>query len=146
MFCLVRTDPAAPKHEGITFLLVDMTTPGIAVRPILLISGASPFCETEFDGVRVPARNVVGTPGKGWEVAKAVLESRARAHLVRAGRALDPGDAVEDVARAHGALEDPVVRGPDRAARDRRVASSLTVKRASRARHRTKGVHRRSPH
>jgi acyl-CoA dehydrogenase len=132
MFCLVRTDPAVPKHEGITFLLVDMTTPGIAVRPILLISGASPFCETEFDGVRVPVRNVVGTPGKGWEVAKAVLEhERALISSARDERST-AGDAVEDVARAHGALEDPVMR--DRIAQlgIDVLASSLTVKRASR--------------
>ena len=54
MFCLVRTDPDAPKHEGISFILFDMTTPGITVKPILLISGMSPFCETFLDNVRVP--------------------------------------------------------------------------------------------
>jgi acyl-CoA dehydrogenase len=133
MFCLVRTDPEAPKHQGITFLLVDMTTPGISVRPILLISGASPFCETTFDGVRVPAGNVVGRPGGGWEVGKAVLEhERAVISSVRDERSA-AGVAVEDVARASGALEDPVVR--DRIAQlgIDLLASGLTVRRAARA-------------
>jgi len=74
MFCLVRTDPKAPKHEGITFILFDMTTPGVSVRPIRLISGLSPFCETFLEDVRVPKHNVVSEPGKGWTVAKRLLQ------------------------------------------------------------------------
>ena len=74
MFMLVRTDPGARKKQtGITFLLVDMATPGVTVRPILLISGASPFCETFFSDVRVPTSNVVGDVNAGWTVAKALL-------------------------------------------------------------------------
>ena len=73
IFALVRTDPNAKKQEGITFLLIDMASPGVSVRPILLISGASPFCETYFDGVRVPVRNVVSKMNAGWTVAKALL-------------------------------------------------------------------------
>src|SRR5678815_5528430 len=60
IFALVRTDPSAKKQEGITFLLIDMETPGVSVRPIRLISGKSPFCETIFDDVRVPVKNVIG--------------------------------------------------------------------------------------
>ncbi|HTJ44794.1 MAG TPA: acyl-CoA dehydrogenase family protein [Kofleriaceae bacterium] len=74
MFCLVRTDADGPKHEGISFLLIDMASPGISVRPIPLISGSSPFCETRFDGVRVPAANLVGREGGGWQIAKRLLE------------------------------------------------------------------------
>jgi len=73
IFALVRTDPAAKKQEGITFLLIDMATPGVSVRPIRLISGKSPFCETIFDDVRVPVKNVVGRINGGWTVAKALL-------------------------------------------------------------------------
>jgi alkylation response protein AidB-like acyl-CoA dehydrogenase len=73
MFCLVRTDPEAKKQEGITFLLFDMETPGVSVKPIQLISGSSPFCETFLTGVRVPVRNVVGKVNGGWTVAKALL-------------------------------------------------------------------------
>ena len=73
IFCLVRTDPAAPKHLGISFLLFDMASPGVSTSPIRLISGASPFCQTFFDDVKVPAANLVGTAGKGWDIAKYLL-------------------------------------------------------------------------
>ncbi len=74
MFMLVRTDPGASKKQsGITFLLVDMATPGVTVRPIRLISGASPFCESFFSDVRVPVSNVVSDVNAGWTVAKALL-------------------------------------------------------------------------
>jgi alkylation response protein AidB-like acyl-CoA dehydrogenase len=73
IFALVRTDPAAKKQEGITFLLIDMATPGVSVSPILLISGSSPFCETHFTNVRVPKKNVVHKVNAGWTVAKALL-------------------------------------------------------------------------
>jgi len=73
MFLLVRTDPSARKQEGITFILMDMETPGVSVKPIKLISGSSPFCETFISGARVPAQNVVGKVNGGWTVAKALL-------------------------------------------------------------------------
>jgi len=73
IFCLVRTDPHASKQAGISFLLVDMETPGISVAPIKLISGDSEFCQTFFDNVRVPKRNLVGKQNEGWTVAKALL-------------------------------------------------------------------------
>jgi acyl-CoA dehydrogenase len=73
IFCLVRTDPAAPKHLGISFLLFDMASPGVTTSPIKLISGASPFCQTFFDNVRVPRENLMGEPGKGWDIAKYLL-------------------------------------------------------------------------
>ena len=73
IFCLVRTDPEAPKHLGISFVLFDMKTPGVSTRPITLISGKSPFCETFFDDVRVEKANLVGTLNRGWDVAKHLL-------------------------------------------------------------------------
>jgi acyl-CoA dehydrogenase len=73
IFCLVRTNPGAPKHLGISFVLFDMETSGVSTKPILLISGKSPFCETFFDNVRVPKENLVGTIDKGWDVAKYLL-------------------------------------------------------------------------
>jgi alkylation response protein AidB-like acyl-CoA dehydrogenase len=73
IFCLVRTDSAAKKHTGIGFVLFDMASPGVSTKPITLISGKSPFCETFFDNVRVEKRNLVGTPGGGWDVAKYLL-------------------------------------------------------------------------
>ena len=74
IFCLVRTDFEAPKHNGITFILFDMATPGVSVKPIKLISGLSPFCETFFQDVRVPRKNVVAKVNEGWTVAKRLLQ------------------------------------------------------------------------
>jgi alkylation response protein AidB-like acyl-CoA dehydrogenase len=73
IFCLVRTDFQAPKHKGISFLLFDMASEGVSTKPILLISGNSPFCETFFDDVKVPKDQVVGEINKGWDVAKYLL-------------------------------------------------------------------------
>jgi acyl-CoA dehydrogenase len=73
IFCLVRTDFQAPKHNGVSFLLFDMETPGVSTKPIRLISGNSPFCETFFDNVRVPKENLVGELNKGWDIAKYLL-------------------------------------------------------------------------
>ena len=72
-FCLVRTDPNH-KHEGISFVLIDMRTPGIEVRPIKLISGVSPFCETFFTDVKVPKENLVGPLNGGWTIGKRLLQ------------------------------------------------------------------------
>ena len=72
IFCLVRTS-TAKKHTGISFVLFDMESPGVSTRPIVLISGKSPFCETFFDNVRVPRRNVVGELNAGWTIAKYLL-------------------------------------------------------------------------
>jgi acyl-CoA dehydrogenase len=116
MFCLVRTDLEASKHGGISFLLIDMTAPGVSVKPIRLISGASPFCQTFFDGVRVPARNLVGNPGQGWTIAKALLKHE-RAFIAKAR---DTAAAIEEPLEAtarrylgesdDGRIADPVLR------------------------------------
>jgi acyl-CoA dehydrogenase len=73
IFALVRTNTQVKKQLGITFILIDMETPGVSTRPIALISGWSPFCETFFDNVRVPLKNVIGDVDAGWTVAKALL-------------------------------------------------------------------------
>ena len=72
-FCLVRTD-TTKKHEGISFVLIDMTTVGVETRPIKLISGESPFCETFFTDVKIPKENMVGQLNGGWEIAKRLLQ------------------------------------------------------------------------
>jgi alkylation response protein AidB-like acyl-CoA dehydrogenase len=79
MYALVRTDPAAPKHLGISLLLIDMKSPGVTVRPIELISGASKFCQVFFDDVRVPKENLVGPVNVGWTVAKRLLQHEREA-------------------------------------------------------------------
>ena len=73
IFCLVRTDTSV-KHEGISFILFDMTTEGVETRPIKLISGSSPFCETFFTDVRVPQSHLVGELNAGWTIAKRLLQ------------------------------------------------------------------------
>ena len=73
IFVLVRTDDSGKKQEGITFILVDMKTPGIEVKPIITIDGDHEVNEIWFDNVRVPAENVVGEEGQGWTYAKFLL-------------------------------------------------------------------------
>jgi len=73
IFCLVRTDPKAKPQEGIGFLLIDMKSPGISVKPIVLIDGAPEVNEVFFHDVKVPVENMVGEPNKGWSYAKFLL-------------------------------------------------------------------------
>jgi alkylation response protein AidB-like acyl-CoA dehydrogenase len=73
MFCLVRTDPEAPKHRGISYILIDMKTPGITVRPLVQMTGDRGFNEVFFDNVHVPRKNLVGKLNEGWLVANATL-------------------------------------------------------------------------
>jgi len=119
IFALVRTDPDARKQEGITFLLIDLETPGVSVRPIRLISGSSPFCETHFENVRVPLRNVVGRVNGGWTVAKALLGHErsmiADAFGVTRRREGPSAGGLAELARralgeAEGRIADPVAR------------------------------------
>jgi len=84
IFCLVRTDPAAKKQEGISFLLIDMRSKGITVRPIQTIDGGVEVNEVWFDEVRVPAENLVGQENKGWDYAKFLLGNE-RTGIARVG-------------------------------------------------------------
>jgi alkylation response protein AidB-like acyl-CoA dehydrogenase len=118
IFCLVRTDPDAPKHDGISFLLIDMESPGISVSPIPLISGASPFCQTFFDDVRVPARHLIGQENGGWTLAKRLLQHE-RAMLSDGTAGGGKRESLVDVARrALGAPSGPL---PDATLRDELV-------------------------
>jgi alkylation response protein AidB-like acyl-CoA dehydrogenase len=74
MFGLFRTEPGAPKHAGISYLLIPMKTPGIEVRPLTMMQGGVDFCEVFFDGARIPAHNIVGRRGEGWKVTRATLK------------------------------------------------------------------------
>lgn len=114
MFCLVRTDFDARKHEGISFVLFDMSTPGVSTRPIRLISGKSPFTETFFDNVRVEKDQVVGEINQGWTVAKYLLtherEMIAASGLSRAGGTPISQLAKKAVGTDNGTLSDPMLR------------------------------------
>lgn len=114
IFCLVRTAASAKKHDGISFILFDMTSKGVTTKPILLISGYSPFCETFFDGVRVPKSHVVGTVNRGWDVAKYLLQHE-RAMISGmgergVGRPLGQVAADSVGTDAQGRLEDTMLR------------------------------------
>jgi alkylation response protein AidB-like acyl-CoA dehydrogenase len=72
-FLLCRTEPDAPKHKGISLLLIDMKTPGITVRPLKQMTDDDEFCEVFFEDVRVPAANLLGAPGAGWNIAMGIV-------------------------------------------------------------------------
>ena len=107
IFCLVRTNPSAPKHKGISFLLFDMASPGVSTRPILLISGNSPFCETFFDDVEVPKDQLVGELDKGWDVAKYLLGHERE---MISGMGLGGGADSLGAALGKRLADDPVLR------------------------------------
>ncbi len=113
IFALVRTEADAPKHLGISFMLIDMEAGGVSTKPILLISGRSPFCETFFDDAKVPAANVVGKPGQGWEIAKYLL-SHERAGIVSEANfgGLNPVSAAHRSGEVdgEGRIGDPILR------------------------------------
>ncbi|MGY4396754.1 alkylation response protein AidB-like acyl-CoA dehydrogenase [Sphingomonas sp. UYAg733] len=106
-FALVRTDKSK-KHEGISFLLIDMTSPGVEVKPIRLISGSSPFCETFFTDVKVPKENLVGQEGEGWTIGKRLLQHE-RQNLSGGGSAagrMFAGKPVSALAREYRGTDD----------------------------------------
>ena len=107
IFCLVRTDKAN-KYQGISFLLFDMTTPGVNTRPIKLISGNSPFCETFFDNVVVPKHQIVGELNRGWDVAKYLL-GHEREMISGAGGS-DRLNAIGAVINRNGGIDNAVLR------------------------------------
>ncbi len=114
-FALVRTDPTR-KHEGISFLLIDMKSSGVEVRPIRLISGSSPFCETFFTDVEVPKENLVGPLNRGWTIGKRLLQHE-RTNLSGGGRlAAAMGRSLADIAKhyvgtdSEGRIADPDLR------------------------------------
>jgi alkylation response protein AidB-like acyl-CoA dehydrogenase len=105
---LARTDLDAPKHRGITYLLLDMTTPGIDIRPLRQMTGDAHFSEVFLDEVRIPLADVVGEVGGGWSVAQTTLASE-RGAIAGGSAGADPTTLV-DLARRHGRTDDPVIR------------------------------------
>jgi len=106
---LARTDPAAPKHKGITYFLVDMKTPGIEVRPLRQATGAAHFNEVFLTDVRVPAANVVGPVNEGWRVTVTTLANE-RVVIGSIGGGASPVRRLIDLARRAGRSADPGVR------------------------------------
>jgi alkylation response protein AidB-like acyl-CoA dehydrogenase len=142
IFFLVRTDESS-KHNGITFLLADMKSEGISIKPIRLISGNSPFCETFFDNVRVPARFVVGGVNRGWTVAKTLLSfersgmgtgSLGGGSVQRKGPALSGSRFIEQakasVGVKNGQMQDAELRTRLASVLIDQMALSLTIERS----------------
>lgn len=135
IFCLVRTDTSV-KHEGISFLLFDMESEGVSTKPIKLISGASPFCETFFDNVKVPKENLVGELNKGWTIAKALLQHE-RNMISEMGISDGEGKSasIDQVAKTYmgdhnGAISEPAMRHAIAKHKMNDQAFALTLKRA----------------
>src|SRR5665213_261747 len=136
IFCLVRTDNSK-KHEGISFMLFDMTSPGVETRPIKLISGNSPFCETFFTDVKVPKGNLVGKLNGGWDIAKRLLQYERQ--NISAGGFGGGGGGAYDLEHAaldyigkrdNGKLADADLRGRITTHKMEARAFALTVRRA----------------
>lgn len=120
MFALVRTDPKAqPRHAGISFLLIDLRSPGIRIRPIKTIAGDDEFAEVFFDDVTVPAENLVGKLHDGWRIANALL-GHERLSTSNPQFALMALERIKTMARASGIIEDPAFQ-------DRLAAASINV-------------------
>lgn len=124
IFCLVRTDPEAKAQEGISFLLIDMNTPGIEVRPILLLDGTPEVNEVFFDDVRVPVENLVGEENKGWTYAKYLL-THERTNIAGVGFSQAGLDMVKRIARIETANGRPLIENPHFTARLARVEIDL---------------------
>ena len=111
IFCLVRTDPAAKKQEGISFLLIDMKTPGITVRPIVTIDGGREVNEVFFDNVEVPAENLVGQENKGWDYAKFLLGNE-RTGIARVGASKAKVARIKELAAIERVGDRPLIDDP----------------------------------
>jgi alkylation response protein AidB-like acyl-CoA dehydrogenase len=114
MFCLVRTEPDASKHDGISYILIDMKTPGLTVRPLRQMTGTADFNEVFFENARVPVTNLVGKRGQGWIVSRSTLKHE-RALIGSASMARRVFDGVTMIAqfisiRGQAAIKDPLIR------------------------------------
>ena len=136
IFALVRTGPKEPKHDGISFLLIDMETPGVSTKPIALISGKSPFCETFFDNVKASKDNLIGELNAGWAIAKALLQHE-RAFISNFGLAAAMGSgkdlvsiAKKHVGESNGKISNSFYRSEIASHKIKEHAFGLTLKRA----------------
>jgi alkylation response protein AidB-like acyl-CoA dehydrogenase len=136
IFALVRTGPMEPKHDGISFLLIDMETEGVSTKPITLISGKSPFCETFFDDVKASKDNLIGELNNGWTIAKALLQHE-RAFISNFGlaSAMGSGKDLVSIAKKHvgekdGKIDNGFYRSEIASHKIKEHAFGLTLKRA----------------
>jgi alkylation response protein AidB-like acyl-CoA dehydrogenase len=138
MFALVRTDFDAPKHDGISFVLLPMDQPGVTVKPIRLISGTSPFCETFLDNAVAAKDDLVGDLNRGWTVGKRLLqfERSGIGGLTGGARPSEPGTSLPDIAKKYvgeenGKISDPAIREQVTTLNMNRASFRLTAQRAN---------------
>jgi alkylation response protein AidB-like acyl-CoA dehydrogenase len=105
IFCLVRTDTSGKPQTGISFLLIDMKSPGVTVRPIIMLDGEHEVNEVFFDNVEVPAENLIGEENKGWTYAKHLL-SHERTNIADVNRAKRELERLKRIAKSEGVMED----------------------------------------
>lgn len=137
IFCLVRTDPDAPKHEGISLILVNMDQPGVRVQPIRLISGNSPFCETTFEDAIAEKEDLIGGVNQGWSVGKRLLQYERSVHggvNTSGTQRQEAGPSLVDIAKqyygdASGVIQDQTFRDRLLTLEMNRHAYRLTQKR-----------------
>lgn len=115
MFAMVRTEPEASKHDGLSYLLLDLKQPGVTIRPLKQVTGGEEFCEVFFDDARTPASWIVGERGKGWQVSKATLVHERNSFIGNATNSKALYDKLLDLARTtqlngRSALENPQIR------------------------------------
>ncbi len=126
MFALVRTDPNAAKHDGISFVLLEMDQPGVTIKPIRLISGSSPFCETFFDNAHARRDDLVGELNKGWTVGKRLLQYERSASSARTKKKAKSINAYARIAKQYlGEIDGKVA---DATARDKITQQTMTEK------------------
>ena len=112
IFCLVRTDPKAKQQEGISFLLIDMKTPGVTVRPIITMDGGHEVNEVFFDNVKVPAKNLIGKENEGWTYAKFLL-GHERAGIAGVARSKRGVERLKQIAEAEQDGGKPLLENPE---------------------------------
>ena len=136
IFCLVRTDPDAPKHDGISFILFPMHQNGVEVSPLTLIDGSADFSQVFFDGARAKAKNVIGPVNGGWTVAKRLLQHErstdggSEGGLSGAQKETLVEIVKREVGLENGVLADPTIRQRLAAQEQEARALSLTMRRA----------------
>ncbi|WP_033921742.1 acyl-CoA dehydrogenase family protein [Sphingomonas sp. 37zxx] len=127
MFALIRTEPDAPtKHQGISYLLIDLKQPGVTVRPLKQMNGGAEFCEVFFDDARTPADWIVGARGEGWAVSKATLKHE-RSSIGGADRTQQRFDRLLHLARTTRIDGRPVIEHPDLRIRLAEISGALTA-------------------
>lgn len=130
MFALIRTEPDKPKHEGISYLLIDLRQPGISVRPLKQITGRAEFCEVFFNDARTPSNWIVGQRGEGWKVSRSTLKFE-RSYIGGAERSTELFARLMELCRSARIDGEPALRNPAVRQRVAEISGALAAQRYS---------------